>query len=150
MIKTYVLKEYQCKEISNGKGSLNYLLIDEIGNERVVTAMATLGIIKKIKSVEPVYHRETPLVEVLSKASINDTIKVDFSDFNKLNPRPSSSDKSQRVNRQFFRDINNISDLKNLKQSTFSDFRISPLRFLKLLGIAIVGLAALLSIQSKL
>lgn len=146
MIKTYVLKEYQCKEISSGKGSINYLLIDELGNERVVTALATLGIIKKIKSVEPIYHRETPLVEMLSKASINDTIEIDFSNFNKMNPRPSSSSKSQRIDRQFFRDINNSSHLNN---SSFTDFSISPIRMLKLMAIAIASFLAFLSIQSK-
>lgn len=146
MIKTYKLKEYQCKEISPGKGSISYLLIDELGQERVVTAMATLGIIKKIKAVEPIYHRETPLVEALSKASINDQFDVDFSHFNQLNPRPSASSKNQRINRQFFRDINNASDLK---RSSFTDFSVSPIRILKLMAVAGASILAYLSIQSK-
>ncbi|RUM71695.1 MAG: hypothetical protein DSZ09_02610, partial [Sulfurovum sp.] len=87
MYKTYTIKAYKFKEISKGTGSISYYLIDELGEERVVTAKAKRGIIKKIKSVQAIHHRETPLVKALANSSVNDTIVVDFSSFNRKFPR---------------------------------------------------------------
>ncbi len=91
MIKNYTIKETRFKEISTSKGSLRYVLEDERGERRTVMAIAKLGLTKKIKSVQPIHNREMPLVEALSKASLNDSISIDFLAFNKYTPRISSS-----------------------------------------------------------
>lgn len=79
----YCLKQQKFKEVSSGKGVVEYLLVDEFGNERKVSAMAKLNWRKQLSTVKPIHHRELPLVEALAKASINETIEVDFTEFNK-------------------------------------------------------------------
>jgi len=78
----YRLKQQKFKEVSSGKGVVEYFLVDEYGNERSVSAMAKLNWRKQLSSIKPIHHRELPLVEALAKASINETIEVDFTDFN--------------------------------------------------------------------
>ncbi len=79
----YCLKQRMFKEISSGKGVVEYLLIDEYGNERRVSAMAQLNWRRQLHSIKPIYHRELPLVQALAKALINETLEVDYTDFNK-------------------------------------------------------------------
>jgi hypothetical protein len=85
----YALKNYEFREVSKGKGVVEYHLVDEYGNPRKVTAMAVLNWRKQISSVRPIHHRELPLVEALAEASLNETIEVDFAEFNKKYPRGS-------------------------------------------------------------
>ncbi len=87
MKKTYIIKNSNFKVLSKGKGLIDFFLIDETGEKRTVSATAKLGWNDKIKSIIPIYKRETPIVEVLAKASVNDRIDVDFTGFNNKNPR---------------------------------------------------------------
>ena len=87
MFKTFTIKEYRFKEVSKKRGSIDYLLVDELGVERTVTAVAKLGWNNKIKSAHAIYQREIPLVEALFKASVKDTIEIDFTGYNKKHPR---------------------------------------------------------------
>ncbi len=87
MQKTYLIKSRTFKEITDGKGALEYLLLDENGIERKVTATAQQGRIRELKNIKAVYKREFPLVKALVRASVNDTVYVDFSKFNAKNPR---------------------------------------------------------------
>ncbi len=52
-----------------------------------MSAVAKLGKNKKIISVTAIHKRETPLVEALAKASVKDTIEVDFTGYNNTHPR---------------------------------------------------------------
>ncbi len=79
----YCLKQQKFKEVSSDKGVVEYFLVDEFGNERTVSAMAKLNWRKQLSTVKPIHHRELPLVEALAKASINETIEVDFTEYNK-------------------------------------------------------------------
>lgn len=85
----YTVIGYNLKEISSRKGSIEYKLMDRFGNKRTVTAMATLNFLKKVSSVRPIYHRELPLIKALAKTKLNDSVIVDFSEFNRNNPRGS-------------------------------------------------------------
>jgi len=85
----FTLKDKQFKEISKGKGVLSFHLVDELGRDRIVKAQAKLNWFKKIHSVRPMYHRETPLVNALVKTKLNETIQVDFTEYNKKFPRGS-------------------------------------------------------------
>lgn len=87
MVINYTLKNYQFRETTKGKGIVKYLLVDEQGKTRVVSAIASLGFGNKIKSVRPIHHRETPLTDILFKADINEKITVDFTGYNSINPR---------------------------------------------------------------
>jgi len=140
MLKTYKFKEKTHKAISSRRVSIHYVLVDSQGEERTVIAIAKLGMTKRIKSIQPIYHRETPLVAALLKASLNDMIRVDFSEFNKKNSRISSAlSKAQAAKR-----------LKkgSLTQSSFAlnDFSVDPFRLLQLFLIASVSFAAFLSV----
>jgi len=83
----YRISGYNFTEISKGKGAIEYQLIDDFGNERTVTAKAKINLFKKISSIQPIYHRELPLIQALAQKKLNDSIIVDFSEFNKKHPR---------------------------------------------------------------
>ena len=82
MQKTFLVKERNFKEISDGKGHLEYILLDEKGDTRVVTAIASKGRFKAFSGIKAIYKRETPLVKALTKASIDETVQIDFTKFN--------------------------------------------------------------------
>ncbi len=88
--KTYTIKRSQFKETSRFRGTIDYYLVDEKGTERVVNAVAKLGLTKKVKSIRARYYRESPLVKVISKAENNQRVTVSYSKFNKK-PRISLS-----------------------------------------------------------
>jgi len=87
--KQFTVVGYNFREISRGKGAIEYQLVDEFGNERTVNAMAKLNLFNKITSVKPIYHRELPLIQALAQTKLNDSVFVDFSTFNKNHPRGS-------------------------------------------------------------
>jgi len=134
----YALKEQKFKEISKGKGAVEYHLIDEHGNHRTVTAMANLNWRNQISSVKPIHHREQPLIEALAKTSLNETVEVDFSAFNKKYPRGSMRAKKMSV--------------KNIKVSSKDTQAISSVssltdhkgRLMQLVAISVAGFAALM------
>lgn len=85
----YTVTGYNFTEISSGNGSIEYQLTDDFGNERTVTATAKVNLFNKISSVSPIYNRELPLIKALSRAKINESVIVDFSEYNKKYPRGS-------------------------------------------------------------
>lgn len=87
MRKIFIIKNSNFKEISKDKGAIDFLLVDETGEKRTVSAVAKLNRNKRIIAVNAIHKRETPLVEALAKASVKDTIEVDFTGFNNTHPR---------------------------------------------------------------
>lgn len=142
---SYIFKSYKFKEISKKKGSIEYLLVDESGNERLVTAMAELNWRKQIHRVRPVYHRESPLVEALANTDLEDTLVVDFSEFNKKHARGYVTSKKISVSGYASRKSH-----RPLSTAVFSLFENkSRLVHVFMLGsIGIIALAYLLSIFS--
>ena len=132
----YCLKEQKFKEISSGKGILEYILIDEFGNSRTVSAMAKLNWRKQLTTVKPIHHRESPLIEALSLASINETIEVDFTEFNKKFTR--GSIRKQKIsipnvkvtNKHYITDVSSVVENKG--------------RLVQLAAFTIAGFAALM------
>ncbi len=114
----YCLKQQKFKEVSSDKGVVEYFLIDEFGNERTVSAMAKLNWRKQLNTVKPIHHRELPLVQALAKASINETIEVDFTDFNKKYNRGSIRKQKMSVpnvkvsRKHYISDISSVVDNK--------------------------------------
>jgi len=144
MYKSYTIKEYRYTEISKGRGSIAYLLIDELGNERIVNAMAKSGWIKKIKSIHPIYHRETPLIEALSKAAVNDTVSLDFAEFNSRNPRVKSSGPQDRSeSRGMLKDIDKIAT-----STSIDSFFIDKYRLIQLFVIASIATMVLMVLMN--
>ena len=130
----YCLKQQKFKEVSSDKGVVEYFLVDEFGNERTVSAMAKLNWRKQLSTVKPIHHRELPLVEALAKASINETIEVDFTEYNKKFTRGSirkqkiSVPKVKVSNKQCISDISSVADNKG--------------RLMQLVAVSIAALAA--------
>lgn len=85
MKKTYTIQSSHSTIISPAKGAINWSLIDERGHERRVTAMANFDHNGEIIAVQPIYRRETPLVEALAKHVDGDTLTIDFTAFNTAN-----------------------------------------------------------------
>ncbi len=145
MYKTYTIKSFNFKEISKGKGSLSYYLVDERGDERIVMAKAKRGLIKKIKSIEPIHHRETPLVKALANSSVNDTIVVDFSEFNRKYPRVSTGSQFRKSSAITLHDFNNTQAI-----STLDSLGVDKFRLLQLFIIACLCLMVILAIMNLL
>lgn len=122
---------------------MSYHLVDEHGNERIVQAKAKLNWCKKVSSIKPIYHRETPLIKALAKASLNETIEVDFAEYNKKYPKGSVRTKKLII--------------PNIKIAQSGDNCINSLggifehkkRFIHLFAISITGFSALLFIFSS-
>ncbi len=142
MYKAYTIKSYKCKQVAPGKGYIKYLLEDEMGNQRAVSAMATLGRIRKIKSVKPIHFRETPLIEALVNAEINDTIVVDFSDFNNQHPRVASYRK-RTLDTSIYKELG-----ENYNSTVMETFTFDPYRLLQLFIIAVISLSVLMGLKS--
>jgi len=83
MNKTYTLQKKQLTPAAKHKAILDYHLIDDKGNQRVVHAVAKLGFANKVKSIQAKYYRETPLVEVLAEAEVQQQLEVNYTAFNK-------------------------------------------------------------------
>lgn len=140
----YRITGYSFTEISKGKGSIEYQLMDDFGNERTVTAMAKTNLFNKVTRVRPIYHRELPLIQVLAQKKLNDSIIVDFAEFNKKHPRGST--RKQKISIPSVR-------VKNLGTSQISDFSSlldNKMRFIQLTFITIVGFVGVTYILSKI
>ena len=85
----YIVTGYNFTEISSGNGSIEYQLTDDFGNERTVTAMAKLNLFNKVSRIKPIYHRELPFIRALANTKLNQSVIVDFSEYNKKHPRGS-------------------------------------------------------------
>lgn len=127
MYKSYTITAFKFKEISGGKGTITYFLVDELGEKRTVTAKAKCGLIKRIKSVEAIHHRETPLVEALADASINDTIVIDFSSFNRKFPRLHVNSQIERQSRGTIKPNNSGHEITSIDALNIDAFRLLQL-----------------------
>jgi len=141
MVKTFTIKEYKFKQVSQSKGAIEYLLEDEFGEQRTVTAIAKIGWNKKISSVKPVFKRETPLVQALANRAVDDQIVVDFSGFNKNHPRVNMN-RTHAINRDF-------SKTKNPHYHSNNDsVIIDKYRLAQLLLMGFFGLLVLILLKS--
>ena len=106
MVKIFTIKDYKFKRMSQGKAAIDYLLVDEQGIKRTVTAVAKLGWNNKIRSIKPVFKREAPLVAALASRSVNDQVVVDFAGHNKKYPRVVES-RTRAINGDFVKTTSN-------------------------------------------
>lgn len=144
----YTVTGYNFKEISSRKGSIEYQLMDAYGNERTVTAMARLNLFQKVSSVRPIYHRELPLIQALAQTKLNDSIVVDFSEFNKNNPRGSM--RKSKVSTPSIKVKQTNGDSRNRQIDGFSSILDNKLRFFQLMMISIAGFVVISYLFSKI
>ncbi len=133
----YFVTGYNFTEISSRKGSIEYQLTDDFGNERTVTAMAKLNLFNKVSSIKPIYHRELPLVRALANTKLNESVIVDFSEFNKQHPRGSM--RKQKIS------VPSVSVKSSYRGSidSFASLADNKLRFMKLMMISLAGFSVL-------
>ncbi|MGK0270495.1 MAG: hypothetical protein ACI88H_001141 [Cocleimonas sp.] len=139
----YTVTGYNFTEISKGKGSIEYQLTDDFGNERTVTAMAKVNLFKKVSKVRPIYHRELPLIKALAQTQLNDSVIVDFSEYNKQHPRGSM--RTQKIS------IPSVK-VKNVSASQISDFSSlldNKTRLIQLMLITLTGFITISYLISK-
>jgi len=140
MVINYTLKNYQFRETSKGKGIVKYLLVDEQGKQRIVSAIADLGFGNKIKSVHPIHHREMPLINILSKAQINEKITVDFTEYNNKYPRGSvEARKIEAVRTDKVSDPYNDSLIKDFDSLSSHKYRLLKLVLVSALVVVAIG-----------
>jgi len=139
----YQITGYNFTEISKGKGSIEYQLMDDFGNERTVTAMATINLFKKVSRVTPIYHRELPLIRELASKKLNDSVIVDFTEFNKKHPRGSM--RKQKISVPF-----RVKNVGTAQINDFSSLLDNKMRFFQLMFVTVVGFVAVTYVFSKI
>jgi len=139
MVINYTLKNYQFRETTKGKGIVKYLLVDEQGKKRIVSAIANLGYGHKIKSVHPIHHREMPLIEALFNAQINEKLMVDFTEYNHKYPRGSGEARKIETVR-----TDKVTDPYN--ESLITDFESIKKHKFRLLKLVLTSALAVLAI----
>lgn len=130
MKKTFTVTDILFNEISRKKGTIEYYLIDEMGDERKVTAMAQLGYGKKIKTVKALFQREIPLVEALETKEIDQIFTLDFTQFNK----------DQRLNKKASKCFTQKAYAQNFGSALPDSSRFSFLFGLVMLGTTVIFL----------
>ena len=147
MKKRYTVTNILFNEISSdflrAKGTLEYYLIDEEGNERKVITIAELGRGKKIKTVRALYQREKPLVDALVNVEIDQEVVIDFSKYNKHMP-------ASRLVSNRSRSVSKISPHVLIHEHSFSEIipdasRIPFLMTLVILGTLLVFVLSIFS-----
>ena len=139
---TYTYKDYNLRETSKGRGVLTFHLVDREGHNRTVSAIVKLGFKNKIISARPLHHRETPILRVLQKSSINETIQVDFSDYNAKHPRSDLSSKevsAKNTSVSYTQQEHQLNDFDDLSKNKY--------RILQMLGLAMLVFFALMSVK---
>lgn len=137
---TYTLESYDLRETSKGRGILTYKLKDKNGEERKVSAIVKFGFQNKIKAMHALHHRETPLIKVLQKSSINETIEVDFTAYNEAHPRTSVKPVAvKNTSLRHEEDKYLIDDMESMSTHKY--------RILQMIGLAALVFLAVMSVK---
>lgn len=137
MVKTFTIKEYNFKQVSQSKGAIEYVLVDEFGGKRTVTAVAKIGWNKKISSVKPVFKRETPLVQALVNRAVNDQVIVDFTGFNKNHLRVITT-RTSAINRDFSKAKTQSHHHLKSDSMVVDKFRLAQFLFISALAVFVI------------
>ena len=145
MFVTYTVKNYQFKETSKGRGIISYLIVDKHSNKRKISALAYVNKRGKVQSLRPINKRELPLLQVLVKSSINERIEVDFSEYNKQNPRQDEESRPstkgipvRELKSEFEEDDHTIYSIDDISDNKFRLFQMAALGALVLAAIMFV------------
>ncbi|HMT93784.1 hypothetical protein [uncultured Thiothrix sp.] len=82
MIKTFLVHAAKTTQVAPRKGLITWLVTDENRVPRKVMGLTELDESGLVKTVKPVYSRETPLVEALTTLVRGDLVTIDFRPFN--------------------------------------------------------------------
>ncbi len=149
MFVTYTVKNYQFKETSAGRGIISYLIVDKHSNKRKISALAHVNKRGKVQSLRPINKRELPLLQVLVKSSINEKIEVDFSDYNKENPRDEDAQHLHTESSKAIpvREVKNKFETKDHTIYSLDDIGENKFRLFQMVALGVLILAAIMFVQ---
>ena len=84
MLKTFTLNKIKEEVLSESEGKMTFELTDENGDTRTVWGMTTLDENDIPVSISAVKTREHPLIQCLFKSQPNETIKIEFTQYNNI------------------------------------------------------------------
>jgi len=147
MFVTYTVKNYQFKETSAGRGIISYLIEDKHSNKRKISALARVNKRGKIQSVRPINKRELPLLQVLIKSSINEKIEVDFTEYNKANPREDEALLTGNSKDIAVREVKSEFEIKDHTIYSVDDISENKFRVFQMVALGALVLAAIMFVQ---
>ncbi len=149
MFVTYTVKNSQFKETSTGRGIISYLIEDKYSNKRKISALARVNKRGKIQSVRPINKRELPLLQMLVKSSINEKIQVDFTEYNKKNPRDEDSPQLHKANSKDIsvREVKSEFETKDHTIYSVDDIGENKFRVFQMVALGALVLAAIMFVN---
>ncbi len=139
---TYTLKDYQLRETSKGRGVVTYHLVDKDGKNRKVSAIVKLGFRGKITAIHPLHKRESPLIDILKQTEINETIVVDFTEYNMKHPRNTNQPVAVAA-----RNTSVSYEQKDLLINDMESITRKKGRLLQMLGLGLLVFMAIMSVK---
>ena len=147
MFVTYTVKTKQFKETSKGRGIISYLIVDKHSNKRKVSALAHVNRRGKVKSLRPIHKRELPLLQALVKSSINEKIQVDFTEYNKNNPRNEGSPKLGSLKDIGVREVKSEFETKDHTIYGIDDIGENKFRLFQMVALGALVLTAIMFVR---
>ncbi len=97
MIKTFTLKKIQEQKTSAAEGKMTFTLVDENGEHREVSGMTQLDENQHAVNISTHIKREYPLIQCLFNSEINETINIEFDQYNTVIERTEDESKTPTV-----------------------------------------------------
>ena len=97
MLKTFTLEKVVDEQLTETEGKRIFYLIDENGDKRTVWGSTLLNDSQQPVSISTNKKREYPLIQCLFNSKVQDTIKIEFTQYNSVFNRKSMSDVQQTV-----------------------------------------------------
>ena len=97
MIKTFTLQRIEEQQISATEGKMTFYLVDENGEYRTVTGATHLDENRQAIKISTQIKREHPLIQCLFDSDLNDTINIEFDQYNTVIERKDSNSTTPSV-----------------------------------------------------
>jgi acyl-CoA hydrolase len=97
MIKTFTLKKILEQKTSATEGKMTFVLIDETGEHREVSGVTQLDENQQAINISTHIKREHPLIQCLFDSKIDETINIEFDQYNTVIERNDNEFKTPTV-----------------------------------------------------
>ena len=97
MFKTYTLIKIEEEQLTDTEGKITFIIIDENNELRKVFGTTKLDADQKVVSISTTKKREHPLIQCLFNTEINETVNVEFDQYNALFKRDDNKVTAQTV-----------------------------------------------------
>jgi hypothetical protein len=84
MLKTFILNKIEEEVISDTEGKMTFHITDENGVERTVWGNTTIDEQNLPIGISAIKSREHPLIQCLFKSQVNESIKIEFTQYNDI------------------------------------------------------------------